>query len=562
MYLRARHTVVGVEGGGGGWGRKPPLPGRASGRSALDRELFARSHRVRSREAAHAIQEVAQHVRPLLREVDLGVELHAVVLALGEFDGRDDVARARNNAPTRRQLVERVAVGEEYWRPRAHALEERTVGLHLHLKLAILAPRLPSDRAPVSAAQELHAVADAEDGHAERENRGVVPRCICVVHRLWPTGDDHRCVLCQLIRRRVEREQVALDRQLPHTTVDHLAVLGTRVENHHSLCHFSGAWCGREELYNTLHFSLLGLASRILNRAFLATSTMTASARVAELHDFFMYEYKCSMCDGTHEYSTFCKECVRAHTLLELRRDPRLHSYKQGKCLYFDSAQGCLRGVECPFSHTTNEARYHPVAYKTKMCERIATSGACGLGDLCHLAHGVEELRREAVYPNTPALLPESQRAKHIDGPFSRKAHQGGHRAAAAVRAPEPPSSAAPRPAAAAAVAAPLLAAPPASSSPPAVATDTGDAAAPSGPTSGGSGGPSSPSPRRHPLTYTWQLGAQPSSSSAWRGSRAERLHRVGEYVRAGVSWRQETLHQRPGQMASQPQSSLHSQSV
>ena len=118
---------------------------------------------------------------------------------------------------------------------------------------------------------------------------------------------------------------------------------------------------------------------------------MTASARVAELHDFFMYEYKCSMCDGTHEYSTFCKECVRAHTLLELRRDPRLHSYKQGKCLYFDSAQGCLRGVECPFSHTTNEARYHPVAYKTKMCERIATSGACGLGDLCHLAHGVEE---------------------------------------------------------------------------------------------------------------------------------------------------------------------------
>ena len=157
---------------------------------------------------------------------------------------------------------------------------------------------------------------------------------------------------------------------------------------------------------------------------------MTASARVAELHDFFMYEYKCSMCDGTHEYSTFCKECVRAHTLLELRRDPRLHSYKQGKCLYFDSAQGCLRGVECPFSHTTNEARYHPVAYKTKMCERIATSGACGLGDLCHLAHGVEELRREAVYPNTPALLPESQRAKHIDGPFSRKAHQGGHRAA------------------------------------------------------------------------------------------------------------------------------------
>ena len=93
------------------------------------------------------------------------------------------------------------------------------------------------------------------------------------------------------------------------------------------------------------------------------------------------------------------------------------------------------------------------------------------------------------------------------------------------------------------------------------LATDTGDAAAPSGPTSGGSGGPSSPSPRRHPLTYTWQLGAQPSSSSAWRGSRAERLHRVGEYVRAGVSWRQETLHQRPGQMASQPQSSLHSAS-
>ena len=288
------------------------------------------------------------------------------------------------------------------------------------------------------------------------------------------------------------------------------------------------------------------------------SSSMTA-ARVAELHDFFMYEYKCSMCDGTHEYSTFCKECVRAHTLLELRRDPRLHSYKQGKCLYFDSAQGCLRGVECPFSHTTNEARYHPVAYKTKMCERIATSGACGSATSAISRTAWRSCAARRSIRTRPRCCPRaSARSTSMGRSAARRTRAG--------TAPLPPSGLRslllrrPRGAErAAAVAAPLLAAPPASSSPPAVATDTGDAAAPSGPTSGGSGGPSSPSPRRHPLTYTWQLGAQPSSSSAWRGSRAERLHRVGEYVRAGVSWRQDTLHQRPGQMASQPQSSLQS---
>ena len=49
---------------------------------------------------------------------------------------------------------------------------------------------------------------------------------------------------------------------------------------------------------------------------------MTASARVAELHDFFMYEYKCSMCDGTHEYSTFCKECVQLNLKNRSRKCP------------------------------------------------------------------------------------------------------------------------------------------------------------------------------------------------------------------------------------------------
>ena len=128
-------------------------------------------------------------------------------------------------------------------------------------------------------------------------------RCINTVHRLWPTGDDHRRVLCQLIRRRVEREQVALDRQLPHTTVDHLAVLGTRVENHHSLCHFRARGVGGRSsttLYMAFHLSrtcVKNFESRVPGNG----STMTASARVAELHDFFMYEYKCSMCDGTHE---------------------------------------------------------------------------------------------------------------------------------------------------------------------------------------------------------------------------------------------------------------------
>ena len=112
-----------------------------------------------------------------------------------------------------------------------------------------------------------------------------------------------------------------------------------------------------------------------LTIAVLSNSSSMTAARVAELHDFFMYEYKCPCATGRS--STDLLQGVRAcpHPP-RLRRHPRLHSYKQGKCLYFDSAQGCLRGVECPFSHTTNEARYHPVAYKTKMCERIATSGA------------------------------------------------------------------------------------------------------------------------------------------------------------------------------------------
>ncbi|OII75452.1 uncharacterized protein cubi_01973 [Cryptosporidium ubiquitum] len=66
------------------------------------------------------------------------------------------------------------------------------------------------------------------------------------------------------------------------------------------------------------------------------------------------------------------------------------------------SISHCNRGGGCPFAHSYEEINYHPLMYKTKICEQFQR-GDCNTY-YCHLIHGLAERRESKVY-----LLPYTQ---------------------------------------------------------------------------------------------------------------------------------------------------------
>ena len=247
--------------------------------------------------------------------------------------------------------------------------------------------------------------------------------------------------------------------------------------------------------------------------------------------DFFMYTYKTKMCKGEHEYSEFCENCINAHSTLELRRDPRLHSYRLSRCLYYDSEEGCRRGDDCPYVHCNNEVLFHPSKYKCVMCPRWAATSSCVKGELCVFAHSEDELRRP-MDVMMPPPIPESQRAPHINGPRGRNL-------------PPRHTDDTPRTARA-----PSAAPDPAPSGAPAAAASYGGV--------GWSGG-GLDEPGAMPLsTLSWDPGGvggggmcgdvpsgffmkePPPPPPVWRGTRSERRQRCADFIEEGLRWREE----------------------
>src|SRR5690606_38554834 len=150
----------------------------------LDRLLDERAGRPRRLAAADAECEVREDLVAARRVRDLGVELHAEDRrVLGAERGDRQVRRRGECAVAGGRAVDVVAVARPD-RDRLALLEaiEQLVGFLDHeLRPAILAlPR--RDRGPARLRDELHAVADPENGYTELEQLLVQRRHVLVVH--------------------------------------------------------------------------------------------------------------------------------------------------------------------------------------------------------------------------------------------------------------------------------------------------------------------------------------------------------------------------------------------
>ncbi|KAJ1608329.1 CCH RNA binding domain protein [Cryptosporidium canis] len=95
------------------------------------------------------------------------------------------------------------------------------------------------------------------------------------------------------------------------------------------------------------------------------------------------------------------------------------------------SISHCNRGGGCPFAHSYEEINYHPLMYKTKICEQFQR-GDCNTY-YCHLIHGLAERRESKVYllpytqnvqvPNYPGVVVASRYNKGLQG-SSQTGHQ------------------------------------------------------------------------------------------------------------------------------------------
>ena len=194
-----------------------------------------RRHRPVRRAAGPLVQEPPQDAHAVGRVDDLRVELHAVDAPLvGLEHGDGCVVGGRRGGEPGGDLGDGVEVAHP------HVVDVgRVVGQHrrrggaAQLRPAVLAAHPPADRAAELLGDELGAVADAEDRHAEVVDRRVERRGTLDVHALRTTGQDQRGRLAggDLGGRDAVGHDLGEHRQLAHAAGDELGVLGAEVHD-------------------------------------------------------------------------------------------------------------------------------------------------------------------------------------------------------------------------------------------------------------------------------------------------------------------------------------------
>lgn len=118
--------------------------------------------------------------------------------------------------------------------------------------------------------------------------------------------------------------------------------------------------------------------------------------------------------DGVCQWKS---RCQFSHTTEWPRRAPRKHKYSPQLCPHVqvvddDKAQGkvvnirntCTSGLACPFAHSMEEVLFHPLIFKTTLCEEQSTGGTATRHSrgakrgkchryYCPFAHGAQEVR-------------------------------------------------------------------------------------------------------------------------------------------------------------------------
>ena len=131
----------------------------------------------------------------------------------------------------------------------------------------------------------------------------------------------------------------------------------------------------------------------------------------------YLTEYRTQPCE--HARPPGCREgalCMKYHSPSERRRapEPRLNestqqyvwSYSPSKCNYMKEKGVCTLGDKCKYAHTTAESNFHPMRYKTSLCNHASApaTGYCEhYGKHCPFSHS--NVRK-------PLLLPPDWRAE------------------------------------------------------------------------------------------------------------------------------------------------------
>ena len=158
------------------------------------------------------------------------------VVVLDDRHGR--IGRAGRGPEPRRRLGDRVEVAHPHvvsiWNIR---VQHRRVGGAGEVGTPVLAAHAATDGATQLLGDQLGAVADAEDRHAEVVDRRIELRRALHVDALRAAGQDDRCRVFggHLGGVQAVRDDLGVDAQLAHPARDQLRVLGAEIDDEDGL---------------------------------------------------------------------------------------------------------------------------------------------------------------------------------------------------------------------------------------------------------------------------------------------------------------------------------------
>ncbi|CAB4834767.1 unannotated protein [freshwater metagenome] len=212
----------------------------------VDLGIDDRAHRPTRFAARRVVEEVLEDLLAVRGVHHLGMELHAVDGARSVLErGHRRLGGSRRDRKPGRGIDDRVEVAHPHLLLVGHpAPEQRSGRPHRQRRAAVLAATRAVDATAKLLGDELCAVANAEDRHAEVVHRAVDRWSTLGVHRLGAAREDDRRGLLghDLVDGDRVRHDLAVDVGLAHSTSDELRVLRAEVDDEHGVNALRHQW--------------------------------------------------------------------------------------------------------------------------------------------------------------------------------------------------------------------------------------------------------------------------------------------------------------------------------
>ena len=118
------------------------------------------------------------------------VKLQAIESPLGALDRTYDIAAGRRECKAFGDICHVVAMAHPYRRVAGLRSKQPAPLAHCQYRFSVLASITRRHCAAKFTRQELHAVTNAENWHADVEQFSIERRCVLVVYRIWPTRQN------------------------------------------------------------------------------------------------------------------------------------------------------------------------------------------------------------------------------------------------------------------------------------------------------------------------------------------------------------------------------------